>query len=290
MAPQYAMIPAEAQATPVSMPETSGVWGIGNRTSDHMEITYDSLVDLLIDAGTTILSIALWLAGGWWLSRLAANWVKRALSQRRLDWNGSVLLSRLVSISIKVAAILVVLNILGVSGTGLLAVVSAFTVAIGLSLQDVMKNFFAGIYLLLERPFRAGDRIVVKDVVGEVKGIDIRTTLIKNRDNELVLIPNATIFTEILRNESFYGERRLTFTIHSETRRIEEIGARIRDALESVEGVRHPFTAPHIVSSNPTKIVARCTLVIDSSDDAQNAVTQALIDALPGDTIEVTTS
>src|SRR5690606_11371705 len=126
---------------------------------------------------------------------------KRALSQRRLDWNGSVLLSRLVSISIKVAAILVVLNILGVSGTGLLAVVSAFTVAIGLSLQDVMKNFFAGIYLLLERPCRAGDRIVVKDVLGEVKGIDIRTTLIKNRDNELVLIPNATIFTEILRNE-----------------------------------------------------------------------------------------
>ncbi|HYH13150.1 MAG TPA: mechanosensitive ion channel family protein [Thermomicrobiales bacterium] len=252
-----------------------------------MEITYDSLGDLAVGIGGTILLIAAWLIGGWWLSRLAATWVRRTLSRRSMDWNGSVLVSRLVSISIKAVAVLVVLNILGVSGTGLLAVVSAFTVAIGLSLQDVMKNFFAGIYLLLERPFRAGDRIVVKDVVGEVEGIDIRTTLIKNLNNELVLVPNATIFTEILRNETYFGVRRLDFTIHSENRTLAEIEGALREVLAAIDPVKQPIPAPHIVSSDPSKIVVKSTIVIDNSDEAHNRVTQAVIDALSGDTIEV---
>lgn len=255
-----------------------------------IDIDFDRLRELAIDLGTTFALVAAWLIGGWWLSRLAASWVRRALSQRSMDWGGTVLVSRLTSITIKMVAILIVLNILGVSGTGLLAVVSAFTVAIGLSLQDVMKNFFAGIYLLLERPFRAGDRIVIKDVVGEVEGIDIRTTLIKNLDNELVLVPNATVFTEILRNDTYFGARRLEFTIHSETRTLAEIEAKLQEALNEVEGVKHPIPAPHIVSSNPTTITVRSSLVIDNSDTAHNAVTQAVINALPGDTIEVVTT
>ncbi|HEV2127800.1 MAG TPA: mechanosensitive ion channel family protein, partial [Thermomicrobiales bacterium] len=217
-------------------------------------IDYDAIREILLDAGGTAFWVAFWLAAGWWLGRLTRDWVRLALSRRSMGWNGTVLLSRLASVAVRIVAVLLALNSLGVSGTGLLAVVSAFTVAIGLSLQDVLKNFFAGIYLLLERPFRAGDRIVVRDVSGEVQGIDIRTTLIKNRDNELVLVPNATIFTEILRNDSFYGVRRMELTIKSDSRSVHEIEERMHAALESVEGVKRPLPAPRILAKEDSTL------------------------------------
>lgn len=250
-------------------------------------LDFDALRTVVTDVGLVLFLVAFWLISGWWLGRLARSWVQKALTRRSLDWNGTILLGRLVSMVIRIFALLLVLNTLGVSGTGLLAVVSAFTVAIGLSLQGVLKNFFAGIYLLLERPFRAGDRIVVRDVVGEVQGIDIRTTLIKNRDNELVLVPNATIFTEILRNDTYFGVRRIQLTIASDTRTVSEVAELMGAALAPIDGVKHPIPAPRILSKTGTTLTMNSSLVVDNTDTVQNAAAQAIIDALPGDSIEV---
>lgn len=251
------------------------------------DIDYDALREFALNAGNTLLWAAVWLLAGWWLSRIARGWVRRMFARHSMGRNGAVLVSRLVSLAIRIASVLVVLSILGVSGTGLLAVVSAFTVAIGLSLQDVLKNFFAGIYLLLEQPFRAGDRIMVRDVVGEVQGIDIRTTLVKNLDNELVLIPNATIFTEILRNDTHFGVRRLDFTVTTDSRSLHQVEERMQHAIEAFDGVKRPMPAPRITSSTPSEVTIRASLVIDNQDAVENAVTEAVVKALDGDTIEV---
>ncbi len=250
-------------------------------------LEFDAFRNWITDVGLVVLQAAFWLVGGWWLSRVARSSVQQTLTRHALDWNGTILLARLVSMVIRVFAVLLALNTLGVPGTGLLAVVSAFTVAIGLSLQDVLKNFFAGIYLLLERPFRTGDRIVVRDVVGEVQGIDIRTTLIKNRDNELVLVPNATIFTEILRNDTYFGVRRIQLTISSDTRSVTEIAELMGAALTPVDGVKHPISPPRILSKKGDTLTMNSSLVVDNTDAVQNAAAQAIIDALPGDSVEV---
>lgn len=255
-----------------------------------IDVNWNALGALALEVGLVLLWVALILAVGFWLARLVGLWVRRSLSKQSMGWNGTVLVSRLASITIRVASVMIALSILGVSGTGLLAVASAFTVAIGLSLQDVMKNFFAGIYLLLERPFKVGDRIVVKDVSGEVQGIDIRTTLVKNMRNELVLVPNATIFTEILRNDTHFGVRRLDFTIKSETRSLDQIEENMQRALNDVEGVKRPIPAPQITTSEPSLLSVTCSLVIENQDGIQNRVTHAVIAALPGDTVEISSS
>jgi small-conductance mechanosensitive channel len=252
---------------------------------------FDSVIDWLRDAaGTaagTLLLAAAWVAGGFWIAGLASGWVKAALSQRSMSWNGTVLVGRLVSIGIRVIAVMIALNVLGVSGTGLIAVASAFTVAVGLSLQDVLKNFFAGVYLLLERPFKAGDRIVIKDVTGEVQGIDIRTTLVRNINNELVLIPNATVFTEILRNDTYFGVRRVDLSITSPERRLQELETALHAALDEISGIRRPLPEPRIVSRTEDGLTVRMSVVVDNSDLAQNRIVEAVIEALPGDTIQV---
>jgi small-conductance mechanosensitive channel len=247
------------------------------------------LRDAAGSVGGTLLLAAAWVAGAFWVATLARDWVSAGLSRRSVGWNGTVLVSRLVSILIRVVGIMIALNVLGVSGTGLIAVASAFTVAVGLSLQDVLKNFFAGIYLLLERPFKAGDRIVIKDVSGEVQGIDIRTTLVRNVNNELVLIPNATVFTEILRNDTYFGVRRVDLSITSEQRRLKEIETAIHAALDEMKGIKRPLPEPRIVSSDANGLKVRMSIVVDNSDIAQNRIVEAVIDALPGDAVEVVT-
>ena len=248
------------------------------------------LRDAASGAAGSLLLAAAWVIGGFWIATLARRSVAAALSTKSMGWNGTVLVSRLVSIVIRVVAVMIALNVLGVSGTGLIAVASAFTVAVGLSLQDVLKNFFAGVYLLLERPFKAGDRIVIKDVSGEVQGIDIRTTLVRNINNELVLIPNATVFTEILRNDTYYGVRRVDLTIVSPERRLQAIETGLHAALDQMEGIRRPLPEPRIVSQTDNGLTVKLSVILDNTDIVQNQVVEAIIDALPGDSVEVTST
>ncbi len=255
---------------------------------------WDTFIDWLqntaVDVGLTIAWAIAWLAGSMWLARIASERVTETLSRRAVEWDGAVLASRLVSIAIRVAGVLIALTVLGVPGTGLLAVVSAFTVAIGLSLQDVMRNFFAGVYMLLERPFKVGDRITVKGVVGEVQGIDLRTTIVKAESNEMVLIPNATVFTEVIRNETRYTVRRLEFTVKTKTRTLEQVEELVKTRLAGSKLVHGTGPNARIVSRGDDLLTISVAILVENTNEAQNSVTQAVLDALPNDSVEVGTT
>src|ERR671927_200863 len=95
-----------------------------------------------------------------------------------------------------------VLGVLGVSAAGLVTVFGAVGLAFSLAMQDILKNFFSGIYLLLERPFRVGDTIRVKDQQGVVENIGVRTTSLRTPENVYVLVPNMIVFAEVVANRS----------------------------------------------------------------------------------------
>lgn len=253
-------------------------------------IDYDTVLDFVIEIGTPLVKAAIYLIVGFQIARLARDWVERAMRRESVGWNGTRLISRLVSVAIKITSILFALIAIGVSPTGLIAVFGAFTVAIGLSLQDVFKNVFAGIYLLIERPFRAGDRISIRDVTGEVQGIDIRTTLVRNLQSELVLIPNAVVLTEVLRNDTHYGVRRLDFTIKTSDKSATDIDRLIRQDLHDAEYVRPPIPAARIVASTPTELTVSSSLMIDNSDEAEMAIAERVLHLLQGESVEVKSS
>jgi small-conductance mechanosensitive channel len=96
----------------------------------------------------------------------------------------------------------VVLGILGFNSTGLLTLAGAVGLAFSLAIQDILKNFFSGIYLLLERPFRVGDTIRVKEQQGVVENIGVRTTELRTPENVQVLVPNAVVFAEVVTNHT----------------------------------------------------------------------------------------
>jgi small-conductance mechanosensitive channel len=134
--------------------------------------------------------------------RLTLNWIGSAMRRGRIDTGTQILIKRGISGAFIVMTTLIVLGILGANPAGLLAVAGAVGLAFSLAIQDILKNFFSGVYLLLERPFRVGDMIKVKDQQGTVENIGIRTTVLRTPENVQVLVPNAVLFVEVVTNHS----------------------------------------------------------------------------------------
>jgi len=135
--------------------------------------------------------------------RVVLNWAGAAFRRARLDLDTQILVKRVLVVAWLVVTLLFVLGILGVNPTGLVAVVGAVGLAFSLALQDILKNFLSGVYLLLERPFRVGDTIRVKEQLGVVENVGVRTTRLRTVDNVQVLVPNATVFSEVVSNHTF---------------------------------------------------------------------------------------
>jgi small conductance mechanosensitive channel len=141
----------------------------------------------------------------WQLARLARHSFERSAARTAADASLSVLVGRVIYLVVVGLGVLTALDVLGVPLSSVVATLGIVGIAISLAMQDILKSFFAGMYLLFERPFRIGDEIQLKDFVGRVEHINYRTTVILTADGVRVLIPNATLMSEVVLNRGVPG-------------------------------------------------------------------------------------
>ncbi|MEJ7838674.1 MAG: mechanosensitive ion channel domain-containing protein [Thermomicrobiales bacterium] len=244
----------------------------------------------LLSVLSGLLTAVAYIGVGTLLGRYISQYVVRILSSRSFGRNGALMIGRLVTALFIIVSILMLFGRLGANWTGLLTFVSASAVAVSLSIQDVLRNFVAGIYLLLERPFRVGDRIRVRDVVGEVQGVDVRTTLLKNEEGELVLVPNAIVFTEIIANRSHFRVRRIDFTVTNLKQSIQEIEESISLEIRDMEEVRLPIPASRVTASGPTGRSVVLSLLVDADDRKENEIIERILPILQDAEVQVSHS
>jgi small conductance mechanosensitive channel len=161
-------------------------------------------------------------------------------------------------------------------------------VALGLSLQDVLKNFFSGVFLLMERPFRVGNFIRVRDVEGEVQGIDVRTTLVRINDGSLVMIPNSIVFTEMLTNRSRAGTRRIDLTVVATGTQVVDAERLIHDTLANMPEVSRPIVAPVVTSASAEDVTFSLSILVEDSSDTKRRVIHGLVNAAGVGTMRIT--
>lgn len=145
-----------------------------------------------------------------WVSRL----VRRGMKRRGYDPELIVLLVLLTRWGILIVGIIIAAEVATEGTLGSLIAglgIAGFTV--GFALQDVAKNFVAGILLLLQQPFELGDSIEVAGYGGHVRAISLRTTELLTWDGRFVLIPNADIYTSPIVNLTRANPRRIELGI-----------------------------------------------------------------------------
>jgi MscS family membrane protein len=104
---------------------------------------------------------------------------------------------------IGLVAAITVLQHFGVNVASLVVSLGVGSLAVGLAAQDTLSNMFAGFTLMLDRPFRVGDRIqLASGESGDVEAIGVRATLIRTADETLLIVPNSALVKERLVNLS----------------------------------------------------------------------------------------
>jgi small conductance mechanosensitive channel len=143
------------------------------------------------------------------IARAVRTVTMRQLTRHRAHGNATILLGNLAQLAVIILGVLVVLAIYTQGAFGwILTSFSVVGIVIGLSLQDILRNFFAGVWVLVERPFRIGDTIHVSGYSGLVEEIAFRTTQLRTTDGRQVIVPNGDFMTEPVVNLTRFPLRR----------------------------------------------------------------------------------
>jgi small conductance mechanosensitive channel len=139
--------------------------------------------------------------------------VGRSLGRSDLDAHARKPIQRITNIVLMFVAIAVAFAVAGYEGflTSLATIAAAATLAIGFGLQEVIKNFVAGVFIYTDKPFRIGDWIEWDDYSGVVEDISLRVSRVRTFDNELLTVPNSTLTDGVIKNPVANNTLRLKF-------------------------------------------------------------------------------
>lgn len=158
-------------------------------------------------AALVIFLVALWVAG------LVAKTIRDVSLRREIAPELATLFSRVGRWSVIILGTIWALDMVNFNVTAFVAGLGIVGFTVGFALQDIAKNFVAGILLLLQRPFEIGQAIQVAGHSGTVTEVSLRATEIRTLDGLQVFIPNADVYTNALTNYSRATQRRITLQV-----------------------------------------------------------------------------
>jgi small conductance mechanosensitive channel len=232
----------------------------------------------------SLLLIALILVATRMIARRTQGLVQRLVGHTQAPPGVVDLLGRLARFGILALGILLVLDRLGWSQAALsfLAGLGIVGIAIGFALQDIVKQFAAGVLLLMLRPFHIGDQVKIGEFEGQVTHIQLRATVLQTAAGDEVLIPNADVYTTAITNRSRYQLRRhsVPLILPSNADPIQTRAA-LAQAVGEVPGVS-ASPAPTIVATGMDEQAPKLELRIWVDERARDldAVTTAVVDAM----------
>lgn len=168
---------------------------------------------LLVNGALKFVAAIAILVVGWMLATYVKRWIMAGLEHLPIDLTLKPLLASLFRYAVLVLTFILVLGQFGVQTTGLIAVMGAAGLAIGLALQGTLSNVAAGVMLLILRPFRVGQFVEIGGHQGTVREIGLFTTILVTRDMTYVSIPNSAAFGGTIINFTREPHRRIDFTV-----------------------------------------------------------------------------
>jgi len=175
--------------------------GVGKKATQQISETADRLGDIF-SVGNVLL--ALFILVGTYLSVRIMTWLIGVTATRFGQYRLKLMmLIPIVRILMWASALyLIITGVFSPSTDKLFAFAASAGLAVGFAAQDVLKNIFGGILIILDRPFQVGDKIQVGSHYGEVVNIGLRTVRIVTPDDSLVYVPNAELVNQSVSNSN----------------------------------------------------------------------------------------
>lgn len=206
----------------------------------------------------------------------------RALTRATADAQLRTLINNVFLITTLVVAILAAVTAGGLDIKVLLTFGGLASLALGLAFQDLLRNVLAGIFLLIERPFRIGDWITVGDQSGSVQTIQLRTTALRTGDGQLAILPNLAAFSGVVVNANAYDVRQFSVAARlAPGRELEPALRAVRRIVEANEAVSKqppPFVQPRLDADGGVTLTARYWVEYRRHDP--DALAAALVEAI----------
>ena len=160
-----------------------------------------------------LLPAAVIFAVGVLLIRLVLRLATAILEKSRLDQVAHGLILKAVRVALYILLGLMVASKAGIDVSGIVALASVLTLAISLSVQDLLTNLVSGFTLLYTKPFVAEDFVEIAGQSGTVKEIGLTYTKLQTPDNKLVSIPNGAVTAAQIVNYTVTGTRRVDINV-----------------------------------------------------------------------------
>ncbi len=182
-------------------------------------------------------------------SKAVRRWAERSTRKKIENRETREFLAKAARYVVLVLGTLTALEqIPGIEITGFLAGLGILGFTIGFALQDIARNFIAGLLLLLRQPFSIGDAVQIAGHKGSVMDITMRDTVIKTWDGVMEIIPNLDVYTNPIVNYTEFPLRRRTIMIglgYGED--VDRAKTLILSTIEATEGVAEE-PAPQIIT------------------------------------------
>ena len=169
-------------------------------------MTYDCATELL---ETGPVSALLVIVIGIPLIKIAKRYLRRLFDKTQFDEGLENFMFRIAGVAMWAIVILTAASELGINVTGIVAALGIFGLAVAFAAQDTMENVIAGIFIIIDRPFREGERILLPKKLGgiysswgDVVEIGLRTTHVRSTDGVLLTIPNKLLTKDAVANFS----------------------------------------------------------------------------------------
>lgn len=170
------------------------------------------------------------------------NYKKKKLREDAVSVTMVTALAFFVRVIVWAVMVLIALDHFGVNITALVAGLGVGGVAVALAVQNILKDVFASLSIVLDKPFVIGDFIVVDNYMGTVEDIGLKTTRIRSLTGEQLVFPNSNLLESRIKNFRDQRERRVVFSIgivyETSLEQIRAIPGMIRGIIESQENTR----------------------------------------------------
>lgn len=180
-----------------------------------IQMYLQQLPDKALRFGIRVLLAFIFFVIGVQIIKLIRMIVRRSLKRANADTGVTQFLDSFIKTALYILLLFMIASGFGLDATSVVALLGSAGVAIGLAVQGSLSNFAGGVLILLLKPFKVDDYIMIGDGTGQgtVKEIQLFYTKLATADNHVLIIPNGTLSNSNIVNVSMLEDRRLDIAV-----------------------------------------------------------------------------